>query len=119
MVGLALMLASSCTTFTASNLQVGERKTSYQILGDFSKKIWVTKFLGISGGPTLFNISAGRSAGVIEKAVMKEIEARGGTAAINIKIKWGSNPVQWFLNWLTLSIYAPTTATITGTVIKE
>jgi hypothetical protein len=56
---------------------------------------------------------------LIERTIMGEVQARGGTAAINIKLKWGSNPLQWILNGLTWNIWAPTTLTVSGTVIKE
>ena len=109
----------ACTTFQASGLQMGARNSEYQVLGDFNKKVWVHKFLGMSAGPTLFNIGSGIPEGVIQRTVMNEVQARGGTAAINISLKWGSNPIQWILNGMTANLWAPTTLTISGTVIKE
>jgi hypothetical protein len=110
---------SSCSTFQASGLQMGARNSKYQVLGDFRTKIWVHKFLGQSGGNTLFNITSDISEGVIQRTITREIQARGGTAAINISLKWGSNPIQWILNGITWNIWAPTTLTVSGTVIKE
>jgi hypothetical protein len=109
----------SCTTFQASGLQMGGRNARYQVLGDFNTKVWVHKFLGQSGGATLFNIGAGISEGAVQSTIMREVQARGGTSAINVKLKWGSNPIQWILNGLTWNIWAPTTLTISGIVIKE
>ncbi|MDR3130238.1 MAG: hypothetical protein LBU18_01690 [Treponema sp.] len=110
---------AGCTTFQASGLQMGARNSQFQVLGDFTTKVWVHKFLGTAAGPTLFNIGSELSESVIQKTIMTEVTARGGTAAINIKLKWGSNPVQWILNGITYHVWAPTTLTVSGTVIKE
>jgi hypothetical protein len=88
-------------------------------LGDFSTRVNINKFLGTSGGTNVFNLSANATSGPIRDAIDAEIRKKGGTAAINVSIKYGSNPFQWFLNYLTLNIWAPSTATITGTVIRQ
>jgi hypothetical protein len=75
--------------------------------------------LGQSGGTNLFNISSNATSGPIRDAIEKEIRKKEGTAAINISVKYGSNPLQWFLNGLTFNIWAPSTVTISGTVIKQ
>ncbi|MDR2495348.1 MAG: hypothetical protein LBD24_09030 [Spirochaetaceae bacterium] len=96
-----------------------EGTQDYEVLGDFSRKVWAHKFLGQSGGQTLFNISSGMTEGAVRRAIEREVRNRGGTAAINIKIKWGSNPVQWIVNYLTATIWAPGTITVSGTVVKD
>jgi hypothetical protein len=123
-VGLVIgagLFAASCTTFQASGLQMGldSTKDGIVVLGDFTTKTTVNKFLGSSGGTTLFNLSSSITDEAVASAVQREILKKGGTAAINIEIKYGSNPIQWILNAITFNIWAPATATISGTVIKE
>lgn len=119
-IALAVCIVfGACTTFQATGLQFGVSTKGTEILGDFSTKIWTHKFLGQSGGTNLFNISSGVTSGPIKNAIDKEIQKKGGTAAVNITIKYGSNPIQWILNNITFNIWAPATVTITRTVIKE
>jgi hypothetical protein len=115
-IGIGLM---ACTTFQASGLQVGMSTSGTEILGDFSTRVYVNKFLGTSGGTNLFNLSANATSGPVRDAIDAEIRKKGGTAAINISVKYGSNPLQWFLNYLTFNIWAPSTVVITGTVIRQ
>jgi hypothetical protein len=108
-----------CTTFVSNGMQMGFATNETENLGDFQTKVYVNKFLGASGGANLFNLSSNATSGPIRDAIEKEIKKKGGTAAINISIKYGSNPLQWFLNYLTGNIWAPSTVTISGTVIKQ
>jgi hypothetical protein len=110
---------ASCTTFQADGIQMGFSTNGTEILGDFTTKVYINKFLGESGGTNLFNISSNATSGPIRTAIEKEISKKGGTAAINISVKYGSNPLQWWVNGLTGKIWAPSTVTITGTVIKQ
>jgi hypothetical protein len=109
----------ACTTFQANGIQMGLSTNGTENLGNFTTKVYINKFLGTSGGTNLFNLSSNATSGPIRDAIEKEIQKKGGTAAINISIKYGSNPLQWFLNNLTGSIWAPSTVTITGTIIKQ
>jgi hypothetical protein len=108
-----------CTTFQANGIQMGFSTNGTEILGDFSTKVYINKFLGQSGGTNLFNLSSNATSGPIRDAIDREIRKKEGTAAINISVKYGSNPIQWFLNGLTFNIWAPSTVTISGTVIKQ
>jgi len=114
-----LFFYGACTTFQASGFQVGMSTSGIEVLGDFSTKVYINKFLGQSGGTNFLNLSANATSGPIRDAIDREITKKGGTAAINVSVKFGSNPLQWFLNYLTINIWAPATATITGTVIKQ
>ena len=109
----------ACTTFQASGLQMGMSTSGTENLGNFSTKVYINKFLGQSGGTNLFNLSANATSGPIRDAIDKEIQKKGGTAAINVSIKYGSNPIQWILNYITLNIWAPSTATVSGTIIRQ
>jgi hypothetical protein len=113
------MFLVACTTFQASGIQMGISISGYENLGNFSTKVYVSKFLGQSGGTNLLNLSSNATTGPIRDVIDKEIQKKGGTAAINISIKYGSNPIQWFLNYLTLNIWAPATVTISGTIIRQ
>jgi hypothetical protein len=110
-----------CTTFQASGLQMGImiNGQKYEKLGDFSEKEWTNKFLGwgVNGG-TLFNLSSDATDPQVREAVEKNIKKLGGDAAIDVQIKYGSNPIQWILTAFTAAIWMPGTVTVTGTVVK-
>jgi hypothetical protein len=110
---------AACTTFQASGLQMGISTSGTEVLGDFSRRVYINKFLGQSGGTNIFNLSSNATSGPIRDAIDDEVRKKGGTAAINISVKYGSNPFQWFLNGLTFNIWAPSTVVITGTVIRQ
>ena len=114
-----LVLLGSCRTFHASGLQMGMDTGGTEIMGTFTTRIWVGKFLGTSGGTNLFNFSSAATTGPIRDAIDREIQRLGGNAAIDVSVTWGSNPIQWILNNLTLRLWAPGTATIRGTVIRQ
>jgi len=118
---ILLVTFVSCTTFKASGLQYGlsGKSSGYEVLGKFSDKTWVNKFLGNSGGSNLFNLSSGTTEGDLRKSIEQEVQAKGGSGAINVEVKYGSNPLHWILNWITLGIWAPGTLTVTGTVVNE
>lgn len=123
---LVIVLALSailigCTTFEASGLQMGLviNGQKYEKVGDFSEKEWTNRFLGWGGkGGTLFNLSSGAADPKVREAVEKHIKKLGGDGAINVKIKYGSNPLQWILSSITLNIWYPGTVTVSGTVVK-
>jgi len=119
LVVCVLVIYSACTTFQASGFQVGMSTSGTEVLGNFSTSVYINKFLGQSGGTNFLNLSANATSGPIRDAIDREIQKMGGTAAINISIKYGSNPIQWILNSITGTIWAPSTATITGTVIRQ
>jgi hypothetical protein len=110
---------TSCVSFQASGFQMHNQSYDYQILGDFTSTVRFNKFLGNPGGVTLFNILSDTTEPAIRNAIQNEINAKGGTGAINIKIVYGGEGFAYFLSWLTGGIWAPATAVITGTVIKE
>jgi hypothetical protein len=113
-----VLLATSCTTFKASGLAYAPAGTKYTVLGDFHTTIWVNEFLGSSGGAKLLNLSADATEGPIQAAIAKEVEAKGGTGAINVTIVHQASFVNLLLNGFTGAIYAPSTVIISGTVIK-
>jgi hypothetical protein len=90
-----------------------------EILGDFTTRVYINKFLGTSGGTNFLNLSSHATDGPIRNAIDAQIREKGGTAAINISIRYGSNPLQWFLNNITGTIWAPSTVVISGTIIKQ
>ena len=109
----------ACTTFQASGIQMGLSTSGYEVLGEFSTRVYINKFLGQSGGTNFLNLSSNATSGPIRDAIDKEIQKKGGTAAINVSLKYGSNPLQWFANYITFNIWAPATVTINGTVIRQ
>ncbi|MDR2509787.1 MAG: hypothetical protein LBC77_03985 [Spirochaetaceae bacterium] len=115
-IGLA-----GCTTFQASGLQMGVaiNGQKYQKVGDFSEKEWTNKFLGWgSNGGTLFNISSNATEPEVRDAIEKNIKKYGGDGAIDVKIRYGTNPLQWILTFFTGGIWVPGTVTVTGTIVK-
>ena len=114
-----LVLLGSCRTFHASGLQMGMDTGGTEIMGTFTTRVVVSKFFGTSGGTNFLNLTSGATTGPIRDAIDREIQRLGGNAAINVSVTWGSNPLQWLLNNLTLRIWAPGTATIQGTVVRQ
>lgn len=119
-MALAVGLAG-CTTFQASGLQMGLviNGQQYEKVHHFSEKSWTNKFLawGLHGG-TLFNLSSEATDPRVRAVIEKNIKNYGGDAAIDVKIKYGSNPLQWILTGITGGIWMPGTVTVTGTVVK-
>ena len=109
----------ACTTFTASGIQMNVDTRGMEVLGNFSTSVTVNKVLGVSAGTNLFNISSDITNGLIRNAVEKEIAKMGGTAAINITVKYSANFIHRILNNLTVRIWAPAKIKISGTVIRQ
>ena len=109
----------ACTTFQASGFQMGMSTSGTENLGNFTTTIFINKFLGLSAGENLFNLGSNATSGAIRDAIDREIQKKGGTAAINISIVYRSTVLQKFLNTITATIWAPATVTIKGTVIRH
>ena len=120
LVGVLFLLTAlaACTTMQASGLTTSPSSGGQEFVGSFEKKIWLHKGLGVAGGPTLFNLFSDVSDEKIQDAIRKEVQARGGTGAKDIRIEWGASAPQLLLNIVTFLLYAPSTATISGTIIK-
>jgi hypothetical protein len=112
-IGLA-----GCTTFKFSGAQVTAQLPSYTKVGTFDFTIWVNKFLGTSGGATLFNITADAMDAPIYDAIQREIHKYSADAAVDITIEYQASFVNLLLNGLTAGIYAPAEAHVTGTIVK-
>ena len=121
MVSILVCLMSSCRTFSVSGLSQGINpgQGSYEVLGDFTEREWVNKFLGSSGGTNFANITSRATEGVVNRAIQKNLRRYGGTGVINLEISYGSNPIQWILNTITINLWAPSTVTVKGTVIRQ
>jgi hypothetical protein len=112
---------AGCTTFQASGLQMGVAINGqrYEKVHDFSEKMWTNKFLGWGGyGGTLFNLSSDATEPRVRAAIEKNIKKYEGDAVIDVRIKYGSNPVQWILTAITAATWVPGTVTVSGTVVK-
>ncbi len=120
--GIALLLAvvvlSSCTTFQLSGAQVTKQIPSYTSVGTFDITVPVHEFLGGSGGINLFNVSAEAMDTEIYDAIQREIQKFTGDAAVNVTVTYRATFVDILLNAVTLNIYAPAHAQITGTIVK-
>lgn len=112
------MVIAGCTSFQISGIEVPQVKTEGTVIGSFAIKVAVHKFLGNSGGTTLFNVSADAMDPEIVQAIRNEVAYQGGTSAVNVKIVYKASFVNILLNAITFSIYAPATAYITGTILK-
>jgi len=115
---LVVFAFASCTTFKATGLSVTPADQKYTVLGDFSVTVPVTEFLGGSAGPKLVNLTADRTDPAITAALQKEIQAKGGTGAINVTIVHKASFINILLNSITWNIYAPASVEISGTVVK-
>jgi hypothetical protein len=123
-IGMVITLCvviNSCVSFQASGLQMGlDQSTSkYDVLGDFSERVWVNKFLGASGGTTLFNLSSQATDPAVRNTIEKNIRKLQGDAAINVRIRYGNGPLTYILNVITGTLWAPSTITVSGTVVKN
>ncbi len=124
MFGLAVVVAlgvalTGCTTFKFSGAQVTAQLPAYTSVGTFEVTIWVNKFLGLApGGATLFNVTADAMDAPIYDAIQREIHKYLGDAAVNVTIEYRASFVDILLTGVTLGIYAPTEARITGTIVK-
>ncbi|HTP58862.1 MAG TPA: hypothetical protein VMM82_08090 [Spirochaetia bacterium] len=118
-LGAALIIfLTGCTTFKLSGAQVTAQLPSYTTVGTFDINVWVNKFLGSSGGATLFNITADATDAPIYDAIQREIHKYSADAAVNITIEYQASFVDILLNGLTAGIYAPGEAHVTGTIVK-
>jgi hypothetical protein len=105
-------------TFKASGLAVVPAAEKYAVVGDFNVSVPVFALLGGSGGAKLGNITADATEAPIKAAIAQAIKDKGGTGAINITIIQEPTLIDLLLNYITGTIYSPSTVVITGTVIK-
>lgn len=113
-----VLMAGACTTFELSGVHIVEDMPSMQPMGEFENIVKVHEFLGSSGGANLFNVTANQMDNVIYDTIRREVEKRSGDAAINVTVKYEASFVDLLLNGITFGIYAPATATVSGTVVS-
>lgn len=116
-VGIVLAIAA-CTTFELSGVHIVEDMPSMQPMGDFETTVHVHEFLGNSGGANLFNVTADAMDNEIYDTIRREVEKRSGDAAINVTIRYEASFIDLLLNGITFGVYAPATATVSGTVVS-
>ena len=112
------MAVSACTTFQVSGAQVTTEIPSYTAVGDFDIVVNVNEFLGNSGGINLFNVTADKMDPAIYDAIQREIRKYTADAAVNVTIEYKAKFTDILLNVITLSIYAPAHAYVSGTIVK-
>ncbi len=112
------ILLVSCTTFKFSGAQVTAQLPSYTEVGKFDFTVWVNKFLGASGGATFLNVTADAMDTPIYDAIQRELRKYSADAAVNVTIEYQASFVNLLLNGLTLGIYAPAEAHVTGVLVK-
>jgi hypothetical protein len=115
---LVVIAVSACTTFKVSGAQVTTEIPSYTSVGEFEIVVNVNEFLGNSGGSNLFNVSADKMDPAIYDAIQREIRKYTADAAVNVTIEYKAKFTDILLNGLTLGIWAPAHAYVSGTVIK-
>ncbi len=115
---LVIAMIVSCTTFKLSGIQVTKEIPSYQTVGEFEIDVRVTEWLGIAGGPNLFNVSSDAMDNKIYDAIQREIQKYTADAAVNITVEYKATFMNLVLNGMTGSIFAPATATVTGVIVK-
>jgi hypothetical protein len=99
------------------NWQINGRQ--YKKMHNFSQKLWTNTFLGWGAyGGTLFDLASEAIEPQLKAAIAATIKKYGGDAAVDVRIKYGSNPVQWILTAITGAIWVPGTVTVSGTVVK-
>jgi hypothetical protein len=115
---LFIIVISSCTAFQIDGLEVHKTPTQGTVIGDFSTTVSISKFCGVAGGVNLFNITSKATDPKIIQAIQAEINNRDGTSAVGVKIVYKATFVNYLLNVITATIYAPSTAIVTGTIIR-
>jgi hypothetical protein len=109
---------SACTSFQLSGAQVTREIPSYTAVGEFDIVVKVNEFLGTSAGSNLFNVTADKMDPAIYDAIQREIQKYTADAAVNVTIRYEASFVNLLLNGLTLGIWAPARANVTGTIVK-
>jgi hypothetical protein len=90
--------------------------SSGALVGPLDINVKVSKFLGSSSGVALIN--SGGTDPLIVEAIQREVARMGGSRAINVRIHYRATFVDYLLNTFTGFIYAPTTARVTGMVVR-
>ncbi|MCL2472348.1 MAG: Bor family protein [Treponema sp.] len=108
----------SCRSFQMSGIEVSKEVVTGDTIGNFDITVNVNKFLGNSGGTNLFNATSEATDPIIIDAVKREISNMGGSRAINVKVEYEASFVDILLNYVTFYIWAPSTARVTGTIVK-
>ncbi len=116
----ALLVAGlmSCTTAQYSNLTVTKDASTATVLGSFETTVKVTEWLGAPSGMNYFNVTATEADAPVNAAILAEIDALGGSAAVNVQILQQAQVLDIILNNISGGIYAPTTVIISGDVVK-
>lgn len=107
---------SNCTTYRASGLSYGDPKS--EELGSFERKVTVWKFIGESGGPTLFNATQRKTEKALTNVLDEEISKKGGNGVKDLSIIHEASFFNILLNSITWSLVAPVKLKVSGTVVK-
>lgn len=117
---IALVITfTSCTTFKATGLSATLSSESYNVVGYMDETIRINKFLGVSGGATLANIGEDATATQIDSAIRTQIVNHGGDAIVNMNIDYSASFFNIIGNFLTWSFWAPSSAHVTGIIVKH
>jgi hypothetical protein len=122
---MALLLASCnampsfsqpVTSFQVSQLSAGVPAEDGQELEDFEITVRLKRYFGVSAGPAwLGDTNTGE---LVREALNDEIRRQGGSRAANVTVAYEARMTDIMLNGFTGFIYAPTTARVSGTVLK-
>lgn len=119
LASVALVVSlTSCTTFKTTGLTARGVNESYDVVGTMNESFQINKFFGVSGGPVLFDPDKGSTNVEINALIDENIDKFGGDAIVNLDIEYSASLINMLCNGFTGSIWAPSTAKITGTVIK-
>jgi len=118
LLALVSLVGISCTSLLVSGLEVAQQASSGSTIGNFEIDVNTNKFLGYSAGGNLFNVTSDATDPRIIDAIKAEVTKLGGSRAIDVKIEYKATFINILLNAITWCIYAPSTAHVTGTVIK-
>jgi hypothetical protein len=118
LLALISLVGISCSSLQVSGLEIAQRPSTGRVCGSLDINVSIHKFLGYSAGTNLFNVTSDVTDPQIIDAIKAEITKLGGSKAIDVKIEYEATVVQVLLNIITMGIYAPATAHVTGTVIR-
>ena len=111
-----LLLIASCTTVSFQGMQMTKDVPSFNVVGEFEKKVAHNGVIGAPAGYKLIQLNDNDER--IFSIITDEIQKKGGDAAIDVTIEYKADFLDIILNAVTFSIYSPSDIIIKGTIIK-
>ena len=119
LVFFAFLLAS-CVSFAAKGMSFGKTDGYADATVNryyFEERIWISKFLGSSAGPTFANLSQRNHDYLVADACHNAMMRYGGVGVEDVSVIHEAGAGCILLNIITLGIYAPSEMVVSGYVL--